>query len=65
MEYTVRLPSFAETRSALEVVRTFIESRSDVSPKTFDKINFLEDFLDKEKFKAARQTKITDFYKCT
>lgn len=57
------VPTFQQTSSAVEVLRTFVEMRNSVPEKVFASLNVLEVFIAEEKWKNQTQTKITNYFK--
>lgn len=62
-EVNETIPKLEHVSSSIDVLRTFVQMKSNVPTNVFKSLNILEGFVDEEKWKSVIQTKIPDYFK--
>lgn len=62
-EVNKTIPTLEHVSSSIDVLRTFVEMKSNVPTNVFKSLNILEGFVEEEKWKSVIQTKIPDYFK--
>ena len=57
------IPTLVHVSSSLDVLRTFVEMRSNVLTKVFKSLNILQGFVEEEKWKSVIQTNMPNYFK--